>query len=175
MRFQLVDRILELEPHKRIVTVKNLSLAEEYLGDHFPSFPVLPGVLMLEGLVQSAGWLVQASTGFRYGQVLLREARAVKYGKFVRPGATLRMDVEALRLGEDESRFRGVGTVDGEQAVAARLVVEQRLLGTRGGSGGTDPEAVRQVLRDRFAAIAAGLDAGGTAESAAAIKEDGTS
>jgi 3-hydroxyacyl-[acyl-carrier-protein] dehydratase len=48
MRFQLVDRILEVEPGKRIRLVKNLTLAEEYLADHFPSFPVMPGVLMLQ-------------------------------------------------------------------------------------------------------------------------------
>jgi len=154
MRFCLIDRILSLERGKRIVAVKNLSLAEEYLADHFPTFPVLPGVLMLEGLVQAAAWLVQATTDFRYGRVLLREARAVKYGRFVEPGATLRIEVEALGLDEDTSRFRGVGLVEGERAVSARLVLEHRPLDALDGCGGLEPEVVRQRLREQFATIA---------------------
>ena len=58
MRFILLDRVRELEAGKRIVAEKALSLAEEYLADHFPTFPVLPGVLMVEALVQSAAMLV---------------------------------------------------------------------------------------------------------------------
>ena len=64
MRFHLVDRVLELEPGERIVAIKNLSLAEEYLADHFPGFPVMPGVLMLEAMTQAAAWLVRASEDF---------------------------------------------------------------------------------------------------------------
>ncbi len=58
MKFLLVDRIESIQPGQRIVTTKALTLAEEYLADHFPAFPVMPGVLMLEALVQSAAWLV---------------------------------------------------------------------------------------------------------------------
>jgi len=158
MRFCLVDRVVSLERGTRIVAVKNLSLAEEYLADHFPTFPVMPGVLMLEGLVQAASWLVQVTTDFRYGRILLREARAVKYGRFVTPGATLRIEVDALRIEEDESRFRGVGLVDGDQAVSARLLLEHRPLEAPDGCGGLDPAVVRQRLRDAFGRIAAGLD-----------------
>lgn len=158
MKFFLVDRILEIEPGRRLVAVKNLSLAEEYLADHFPSFPVLPGVLMLEGLVQAAGWLVQSASDFAYGRTVLREAKAVKYGKFVAPGATLRLEVEALRIEEGESVFRGTGTVDGEQAVSARLTLEHHRLGTRAGSGGADPPMVRQALQGQFAILTAGLE-----------------
>ena len=57
MRFTLVDRILELQAGQEITAVKNLSLAEEYLADHFPLFPVLPGVLMLEAMTQAGAWL----------------------------------------------------------------------------------------------------------------------
>ena len=64
MRFLLIDRITELEPQKSITAVKNLSLAEEYLADHFPGFPVMPGVLMLETLVQAGGWLIRHSEDF---------------------------------------------------------------------------------------------------------------
>ncbi|MAF57059.1 MAG: hypothetical protein CMK03_03890 [Ponticaulis sp.] len=64
MKFHLVDRIESLEPGRRIVTIKALSLAEEYLADHFPAFPVLPGVMMIEALVQSAAWLVRVEQDF---------------------------------------------------------------------------------------------------------------
>ena len=60
MRFILVDRISELEAGRRIVAHKALSLAEEYLADHFPKFPVLPGVLMLEAMVQASAWLARS-------------------------------------------------------------------------------------------------------------------
>src|SRR6185312_11374358 len=59
MRFHLIDRILELEPGKRIRMVKNLTLGEEYLADHFPTFPVMPGVLMLQTLVEGSAWLLR--------------------------------------------------------------------------------------------------------------------
>ncbi|MGA2173288.1 MAG: hypothetical protein ABSG82_09830 [Sedimentisphaerales bacterium] len=61
MRFILIDKIVELEAGRRIKTVKCVTLAEEYLADHFPTFPVLPGVLLLEGLIESASWLVRAT------------------------------------------------------------------------------------------------------------------
>ena len=124
MRFYLVDRILELEPPNRIVAVKNLSLAEEYLADHFPAYPVLPGVMMLEALVQSAGWLVRASTDFAKTLVLLREARNVRYGSFVRPGGQLVMEVTALEIGLAASRFKAEGRCADQMAVQARLELE---------------------------------------------------
>ena len=113
---------------------------------------------MLEGLVQAGAWLVQATRGFCYGRVLLKEARGVKYGRFVTPGATLRLEVEASSIGEEESRLRGVGLVGGEQAVAARLILEHRPLEARDGCGGMPPEVVRRRLREQFTLLAAGLE-----------------
>ena len=66
MRFQLVDRLLEIEPGKRIRMVKNLTLGEEYLADHFPTFPVMPGVLMLQTLVEAGAWLLRLTDDFRH-------------------------------------------------------------------------------------------------------------
>src|SRR5688572_22009899 len=94
MRFSLIDRIIELQPGVRIDTVKSLSLAEEYLADHFPSAPVMPGVLMLEALTQSCAWLVRASEDFAHSVVVLKEARSVKYASFVEPGKMLRITAE---------------------------------------------------------------------------------
>jgi 3-hydroxyacyl-[acyl-carrier-protein] dehydratase len=92
MKFTLVDRIVSIDA-KGIKASRNLSLAEEYLQDHFPGNPVMPGVLMLEGMIQAASWLVRVRQGFKHSMVLLKETRNVKYGKFVEPGDTLLIDV----------------------------------------------------------------------------------
>src|ERR1700752_3103368 len=96
MRFNLVDRILEVEPGKRIRAVKNLTLGEEYLADHFPTFPVMPGVLMLQTLVEASAWLLRLTEDFRHSVIVLREARNVKYGSFVEPGKTLVVTAEMV-------------------------------------------------------------------------------
>ena len=148
MKFHLVDRIDSIEPGKRIVTVKALSLAEEYLADHFPAFPVLPGVLMLEALVQSAAWLARVEQDWRRSVVVLRSARNVKYGNFVAPGRTLRCEVEALAIEDDGARFKGAGIVDERQAVSARLELRCFNLADRGAYlAGADAELVEQLRR----------------------------
>ena len=86
MKFYLVDKIESISPGKRIVTYKALSLAEEYLADHFPAFPVLPGVLMLEALAQSAAWLLRVQPDFTKSVIVLAAARNVRYTNFVQPG-----------------------------------------------------------------------------------------
>jgi 3-hydroxyacyl-[acyl-carrier-protein] dehydratase len=150
MRFYLVDRILELEPPKRIVGIKNLSLAEEYLADHFPAYPVLPGVMMLEALVQAAAWLVRTSTDFDKNIILLREAVNVRYGNFVRPGSQLVMEIEALQIGPDSSRFKAVGQCDGQQAVQARLVLEHMNVADEDPGREDLDDKLREFWRERF-------------------------
>jgi 3-hydroxyacyl-[acyl-carrier-protein] dehydratase len=121
MKFVLVDRIESIEPGKRIVTVKALSLAEEYLADHFPIFPVLPGVLMIEAMVQSAAWLVRVQQDFSKSVIVLRSARNVRYSSFVQPGSFLRCHLEAVSIGEEAATFKGAGFVGDVQAVTGRL------------------------------------------------------
>lgn len=93
MHFDLVDRVLDLSP-ERAVTIKHVSMAEEYLLDHFPGFPVLPGVMMIEALVQAARRVAGAAGVRDADRLVLSGVRALKYGKFVRPGETLRCAVE---------------------------------------------------------------------------------
>lgn len=121
MKFILIDRILSLEPPTRIVTRKNLTLAEEYLADHFPTFPVMPGVMMLEAMVQSAAWLVRATQDFSRSMVVLEEAKNINYKSFVAPGRTLEVTAEAIDISEGSSEFKTFGTSDGQEMVKARL------------------------------------------------------
>src|SRR6266849_9240574 len=94
MRFNLVDEIRQLEPGRKIQAVKNLTLGEEYLADHFPTFPVMPGVLMLQTLLEAGAWLLRITEDFRHSVIVLREAKNVKYGNLVEPGRTLNVTVE---------------------------------------------------------------------------------
>ena len=125
MRFTLIDRIVELEAGKEITAVKNLSLAEEYLSDHFPLFPVLPGVLMLEAMTQTGAWLVRHDEDFAHSVVLLKEARNIKYADFVEPGSQLVLTAKQLKQDEQTTTFKAEGTVDGKPHVSARLILER--------------------------------------------------
>lgn len=121
MKFVLIDRIIALDPGSRIVTAKSLTLAEEYLADHFPTFPVMPGVLMLEAMVQSAAWLVRVTKDFRQSVVVLEEARNVNYRSFVAPGQSLEVTAEAVEIGEGASEFKTLGRRGNAEVVKARL------------------------------------------------------
>ncbi len=121
MRFILIDKIISLESGSQIKTVKNVTLAEEYLADHFPTFPVLPGVLFLEGLVESASWLVRENENFAHSMVLLEQAKNVKYKSFLAPGGQIEYTVEAKVVEENISSFKGYGVSDGEIIVEARF------------------------------------------------------
>ena len=123
MKFNLLDKV-ESVSDTSIVGVKSVSLAEEYLADHFPTFPVLPGVMMLEAMTQAAAWLLHRRRNFACSMAVLKEAKNVKYGSFVSPGKSLRVQVELDKATESGSTFKAVGTIqggDGEVAVQARL------------------------------------------------------
>jgi 3-hydroxyacyl-[acyl-carrier-protein] dehydratase len=130
VKFNLIDKIESLSDG-RIVAVKHVSLAEEYLQDHFPTFPVLPGVMMLEALTQAAGWLLHHRTRFGKSMAVLKEARNVKYGTFVAPGAFLKVDVEFNKLTDAGASFKATGYNGPDVAVAARIEVAYFNLGDK--------------------------------------------
>jgi 3-hydroxyacyl-[acyl-carrier-protein] dehydratase len=146
MRFHLVDRIVAVEPGKSIRAVKHLTLAEEYLADHFPSFPVMPGVLQLQALVEAGSWLLRLTDGYAQSIWVLRETRNVKYGTFVAPGRRLEISVELIKREGDEATLRGRGEVDGTQTVSAQLTLAGYNLRDRHPSGADrDDRIVRQL------------------------------
>lgn len=119
MKFNLIDRITELVPGERITAVKAVSLAEEYLRDHFPTFPVLPGVLMIEAMVQASMHLVRATEDFAHSLLVLGEAKNVTYKSFVAPGRVLEVSVEAKKIEPSVSQFVGVGRCGDQEMVKA--------------------------------------------------------
>ena len=153
MRFSLVDRITALEAGKSVTATKSLSLAEEYLGDHFPGFPVMPGVLMLESMVQASAWLMRYTEGFQFSIILLKQARAVRFSSFVRPGQTLVVTSSYQERGAGEAVFKGSGSVDGSPVVSARLTLEQfNLSGKNKALAESDNRRI-DFLRKQFAEI----------------------
>jgi 3-hydroxyacyl-[acyl-carrier-protein] dehydratase len=150
MRFSLIDRIEYLEPDAKITAVKALSLAEEYLADHFPGFPVMPGVLMLEAMTQAGAWLVRASENFTHSMVVLKEASGVKYGHFVEPGQTLQVTAEITKQTQRETKLKVQGTVDGKTTVSARLVLERYDLAETQPAHARTDQLVKQQMRNLF-------------------------
>ena len=148
MRFTLVDRILELQAGQEITAVKNLSLAEEYLADHFPLFPVLPGVLMLEAMTQAGAWLVRHDEDFAHSVVVLKEARNIKYADFVEPGFQLVVNATQIKQNANTTTFKTVGSVDGKTHVSARLILERyNLADTKPEDASLDQRTIRELRK----------------------------
>ena len=124
MRFILVDEIRQLEPGRKIQAVKNLTLGEEYLADHFPGFPVMPGVLMLQTLVEAGAWLLRLTEDYRYSMIVLREAKNVKYGHFMEPGRQMIVTVEMTERNGKLASFKAKGEIEANLTISARVTLE---------------------------------------------------
>ena len=149
MHFAMLDRIETLEGGQSLRAVKTLSLGEEYLRDHFPLFPVMPGVLLLESMSQAAAWLLRVRQQFARSVVLLKEARAVKYAGFVRPGQTLQIDVQWQKEDEGGDWFKAKGLVEGQSVVSGRLLLESfNLAPSRLGADATDRQIRLQMEQE---------------------------
>jgi len=150
MRFILIDKVVSLEAGKQIKAVKNVSLSEEYLADHFPTFPVLPGVLLLEGLIESASWLVRRTENFAHSMILLEQARNVKYKSFLAPGSQIEYTVKARNIEENVSSFSGVGISGGERIVEARFALRHFNLADKDSAMATVDAGVIESLKKRW-------------------------
>ncbi len=150
MRLTLVDRIVDLEPGKQIRATKCLTMLEDYLQDHFPRFPVMPGVLMLESMYQTAAWLLRATDDFAHSMVLMSEVKNVKYSDFVEPGQTLCLHAELLKSDERFATLKCSGTVENRIAVRGRLVLERFNLADSNPADSIKDAFARKKLREKF-------------------------
>ncbi|MBI3602087.1 MAG: UDP-3-O-[3-hydroxymyristoyl] N-acetylglucosamine deacetylase [Candidatus Omnitrophica bacterium] len=120
--FLFVDRIIEVERGKKGIGIKNVTINDGFFQGHFPTKPVMPGVLMVEAMAQTAGVIVLAS-GHHPGKVALFMAiEAVKFRKIVSPGDQLIMEIEIIRDRERTAQVKGVGKVGGEAVVEAEML-----------------------------------------------------
>ena len=129
MKYRQIDKITAIEPGKRLTAERTLRADEEYLKDHFPRFPVMPGVMMLEALHQAAVWLIRADDDFKTPLVLLRETRSVKFGDFLAPGETLQIAVDVVKQDGNRTTVKAAATKQGRVTVSARLILERCFTG----------------------------------------------
>lgn len=123
MYFSLIDKIDELKPGEVVVATKSLAMSEEYLRDHFPKFPVMPGVLMIEAMTQASAWLVRATENFAHSMVVLKETKGVKFGQFLQPGQTLVVTSRFVSNGDNEAVFKAQGVIEGQVRIRAQLTL----------------------------------------------------
>lgn len=121
----LVDRVLDWEANKSITAIKNVTVNEEFFQGHFPHKPVMPGVLMIEALAQTAALLSFLTMGVKPDEnsvVYLVGIDNARFKRPVEPGDQLKMDVEILRVSRGLWKYKAVGSVDGKVALEAELM-----------------------------------------------------
>src|SRR3954470_19959742 len=131
MRFWLLDKIRSFQPDSELSAIKNVTLTEEYLGDHFPEFPVLPGVFMLEAATQAGAWLLRLSENFAHSIISLKEVKNVKYADFVAPGQSLDVTVSILKKDDRLSTMKVEGLIGTRPTLSGRIVLERYNLADR--------------------------------------------
>jgi len=133
MRWLWIDRIVELEPRRRLVAIKNISLAEDHLHDHFPAregrpaLPIMPASLIVEGMAQTAGILVGHAEGFRE-KVILAKVSKVELAREALPGQTLRYDATIERMDSVGASTRGTVELIDHAAGTTRQIGEINLI-----------------------------------------------
>ena len=121
--FLLVDRVVELEPGKRVVAIKNVSFNESFFQGHFPGAPVMPGVLIVEAMAQAGAILILHDMKDRAGKlVYFAGIDKARFRRPVDPGDQLRMTLEVVKLRSRTCLMRGVAEVDGEVAAQAEIL-----------------------------------------------------
>jgi 3-hydroxyacyl-[acyl-carrier-protein] dehydratase len=170
MRFVLIDRIVDVQTGRcrlcgaekmatagpSLVAIKNLSLAEEYLGDHFPGFPVMPGVLMLEALTQAGAWLIRDMEDFAHSIIILKKARTIKYESFVEPGRQLEIRVELIEYDPRDCTFKGSGVIDGQEMVKGRFTLTRYNLREKDAELHVTDSSIVTGLRDLYSTLRKG-------------------
>ncbi len=125
MRFFLIDRITRWEVGSCAEALKNVALSEDFFDDHFPRHPIMPGVLILEGMAQLGGLLLEESLRARDGQsrkALLTVIERTRFRRMVRPGDTLRYRAEIAGLNEAAGKVHAAASCDGATVATSDLV-----------------------------------------------------
>jgi len=122
--FLLVDRIIEFEPKKRIVGIKNVTINEPFFEGHFPGHPIMPGVLIIEAMAQVGGILMLKSFEMKAGDVVIyfMGVDKARFRNPVRPGDTLKLVLEPVVLKRTVSKMRGVAYVGDKVAAEAEIM-----------------------------------------------------
>ncbi|MBL0714476.1 MAG: 3-hydroxyacyl-ACP dehydratase FabZ [Desulfosarcina sp.] len=122
--FVMIDRVLELEPGRRIVTLKNVTINEPYFQGHFPGNPIMPGVLILEAMAQSAGVLTYESLPEDKREVLIyfMAIDKAKFRRMVVPGDQLRFEIEILKLKSKAVKGAGKAYVENKLVAEAEMI-----------------------------------------------------
>ncbi len=116
----LVDRVIEIEPRKSIVAIKNVTRNEPFFDGHFPQFPIMPGVLVVEALAQAAGLLMMHDNPALRGRIIyFTGIEKARFRRPITPGDQVRLEVELLRQRRFHAKFACKARVDGEIAVEA--------------------------------------------------------
>ena len=125
----LVDRVLDWEAGKRITAIKNVTVNEEFFNGHFPNKPVMPGVLMIEAMAQTAAILSFLTMDVKPDEdtiVYFLGIDGARFKRPVEPGDQLKMDVEIIRVARGIWKYKATATVDGQLAVEGELMCTMR-------------------------------------------------
>lgn len=120
--FLLVDRILELDEGKRAIGIKNVTANEPFFNGHFPDYPVMPGVLIVEALAQVSAVIMLTKEGNQGRLGPLAGIDKCRFKKQVKPGDQIRLEVEIVRLKGPIGKGKGIATVDGELVCETELI-----------------------------------------------------
>ena len=124
MRFYMLDRIIEWKPGESARGIKNVSMSEDYFVDHFPRYPVMPGVLIIEAMAQLSGLLLQATVARDYNKrikALLTMLQKVKFRNISKPGDTLLLDTKILSIHEDSGRVQAMASTNEKNIADAEM------------------------------------------------------
>jgi len=123
--FLLIDRVVEFEPTKRLVAIKNVTINEPFFQGHFPGYPIMPGVLVVEAMAQAGGMIMMAEIPDRTKKlVVFTGIERAKFRRPVTPGDQVRIEVEVLSMRTRAGRIQGRATVDGKLACEATLTCQ---------------------------------------------------
>ncbi len=119
--FLLIDKIVEMEEGKKVVALKNVTMNEPFFVGHYPNFPVMPGVLILEAMAQSGAVAILSMEEFKGRTPMFGAIDKAKFRGQVRPGDSLLIEVEILKLRNNAGKGMGIATVDGKKVAEAEL------------------------------------------------------